>query len=197
MYLHFGIDHLLGQQFPQKFSMFGARKKDGLYPYSEKFEGGERTRWGFGAQGWRAIQAFHEMIAASARVGQSVIFDHLTFVDPPVLQDCVERFAGLPVLFVAVKPPREALVDRISHRTATEDTVPPGLAELGLDGAAIARALHALTPWFYDASYVNDCYDLVIDTTKHNPVEVCELIERRLAEGPGTAFDTLRTRFAG
>jgi hypothetical protein len=43
--------------------------------------------------------------------------------------------------------------------------------------------------------YANDCYDLEIDTLKHSEEEVCQLIEQRLARGPGTAFDLLRARF--
>lgn len=196
MYLHFGIDNLMGALFPPKFSIFGDRTEDGVFTCPEGPVANQRVRWNFGSAGWRAVVAFHEMIAACARAGQSVILDHLATIDPPVLQDCALRFAGLPVLLVAVKPPREILEDRIAIRSASEGAVPPGLSEAaGVDGAMIADRLRALNAWFYDAVYANDCHDLVVNTNENTPEQVCEMIERRLAEGPGTAFDILRQRF--
>jgi chloramphenicol 3-O-phosphotransferase len=59
----------------------------------------------------------------------------------------------------------------------------------------IIDRLDRLRPWFYDAVYANDIYDLQIDTVEHGPDEVCTIIEGRLAQGPGTAFDALRRRY--
>jgi hypothetical protein len=46
----------------------------------------------------------------------------------------------------------------------------------------------------YDEAYANECCDLLIDSSAYNPEEVCEQIEQRLRQGPGTAFATLRDR---
>ena len=68
---------------------------------------------------------------------------------------------------------------------------------LGEDAARkIIDRLTRLRPWFYEEVYRNDVSDLVVDTSVHGPEDVCAMIEARLAEGPGTAFDTLRERFA-
>jgi hypothetical protein len=65
----------------------------------------------------------------------------------------------------------------------------------GPDGVQkLADELAASVPWFYEHAYANDIYDLEIDTEALGPDEVCERIEARLTEGPGTAFETLRQR---
>jgi hypothetical protein len=60
----------------------------------------------------------------------------------------------------------------------------------------IIDRLNRLRPWFYQAVYANECYDLEIDTVKYSPEEVCTSIEERLKAGPGTAFEHLRARYA-
>jgi hypothetical protein len=64
-----------------------------------------------------------------------------------------------------------------------------------LSPKAIGEMLRRVTPWYYQAAYQNDCFDLVVDSAKFTPDEVCEQIERRMAQGPGTAFDKLRARY--
>ena len=194
-YLVFGIDNLAGIITPPKFTYFGDRTREGWYTLPENPDDPDGPlRSDFGDFGWAGIHALHEMVAAASHSGANVIMDHLMWVDPPILQDCIWRFEGLPVLFVAVKPPRDVLM----HRQDTRSTdIPDQLAEELGDSPqqVIAATMKKLIPWYYDVSYKNDCYDLIIDTTKHDPEEVCDLIEQRLAEGPGTAFDTLRSRF--
>ncbi|WP_071888508.1 phosphotransferase-like protein [Mycolicibacterium fortuitum] len=197
-YLMFGIDNLLGGMLHGKYSMFGEYAKDGMYVSPENADDPESdVRADFGEVGWSAIRAFHEMIAAASRAGQNVVVDHLMFVDPPILQDCIWRLAGLPVLFVAAKPPFEVLMDRLATRTVDiPETMDDVAGQIENDAAlTIAKTMQKLTPWFYKASYANDCYDLVIDTDAHNPDEVCRRIESRLEEGPGTAFESLRARY--
>ena len=58
-----------------------------------------------------------------------------------------------------------------------------------------SERLTRLRPWFYDAVYANELYDLTIDTSCHAPEEVVAMIETRMAEGPGTAFEQLRARY--
>ena len=195
-YLAFGVDIFLGQVLPIKFSMWGNRTKEGWYYFPTNPDDPEsEVQSGFGEVAWGAFNAMHDMIAAASNAGQNIIVDHILFEDPPVLRDCVCRLEGFPVLFVTVKPPREALMERLATR---EVVMPEELGKLIGETAfeETAKLMQRMTPWFYDAVYKNDCYDLVIDTTQHNPAEVCDLIQQRLDEGPGTAFDTLRDRYS-
>lgn len=113
--------------------------------------------------------------------------------DPPVLQDCVRRFDSLPVLLVTLKPAYDVLSGRVAHRTI--DKRLPAAEIYGDEGLRLAvEKLNRLRPWFYDSVYANDACDLEIDTVRYNPEEVCDLIEQRLAAGPGTSFEVLRRR---
>lgn len=195
-WLLYGIDHFMAGTFPAKFGHHGPRCHEGVYahPIDEADPEGP-LRWSFGENGRRAFAAFHEWVASASREGCNIIVDHLTMLDPPLLQDCVARLQGLPVLFVSLKPPFEVLMERVANRQM-DKKLPT--AELGADDPVrrILERLTRLRPWFYDAVYANDCYDLQIDTEAHDPEAVCDMIQRRLAEGPGTAFDQLRQRFA-
>ena len=194
-YLMVGIDQLMGAMLPVKFSMYGDRSKEGMYflPQNPDDPDGP-IQADFGPVSWQAFAAFHDMIAAASRAGQNVVADHIMFLEPAVLQDCIWRLQGVPVLFVAVKPPKDVLFKRLAERMVE---LPEQYADqLGKTARQqLAEKMQKMMEWFYQAAYENDCYDLVIDTTKNNPDEVCELIEQRLAEGPGTAFETLRARY--
>jgi chloramphenicol 3-O-phosphotransferase len=193
-WLLYGIDHFLSGTFPSKFGHHGPRSREGVYahPVDENDPHGP-LRWSFGENGQRAFQVFHEWIAAASRQGCNIIVDHLVLIDPPLLQDCIWRMQDLPVLFVALRPSFEVLMERVTNRKM-DKKLP---SELGKDDAVarIVERLNRLRPWFYEASYANDCYDLQIDTETHSPEEVCDQIEQRLAAGPGTAFETLRARY--
>jgi chloramphenicol 3-O-phosphotransferase len=185
-YLMFGMDLLVGTLFPAKYTMFGEKKAEGYTP----------TR--YGPMCMQALEAMHAMIAAAARVGQNMVVDHLTFLDPPVLQDCIWRMADVPVLFVCLKPSRDVLEKRLLERQV--DVVPAPIME-AMAGAgpeimkAMGEELAAATPWFYEHAYANDRYDLELDSSSMSPDEVCERIEARLRQGPGTAFAALRDRY--
>ena len=183
-WLLFGIDHFLSGSFPARYSHHGP---DAGQP-------GGTLRWSFGDQGWRAMRTYHEWIAAASRQGCNIIADHLLMTDPPVLQDCVWRFEGLPVLLVTLKPSRDVLADRVANRIM--DKRLPAAEIYGDEGLRRAvEKLNRLRPWFYDSVYANDACDLEIDTVRHAPEQVCDLIEQRLAEGPGTSFEALRRRY--
>jgi chloramphenicol 3-O-phosphotransferase len=193
-WLLFGIDHFLAGTFPAKFGHHGPRSREGIYahPVDERHPDGP-LRWSFGEHGTRAMRTLHEWVAAASREGCNIILDHLMMIDPPVLQDCIWRMKDLPVLFVSLKPPFEVLMERVANRVM-DKKLPTDL--LGEDTVKrILDRLGRLRPWFYEAVYANECYDLEIDTEKHGPEEVCRRIELRLAEGPGTAFDALRARY--
>ena len=111
----------------------------------------------------------------------------------PVLADCAWRLAGPPVLLVTLKPPFEVLERRVAERQM-DKKMPVDL--LGEDAARkIIDRLTRLRPWFYESVYANTIADLTIDTSVHGPDDVCAMIEARLAEGPGAAFERLRKAF--
>jgi len=193
-WLLYGIDHFLAGTLPAKFGHHGPRSREGIYahPIDAKNPDGP-LRWSFGDNGTRAFQTLHEWVAAASRRGCNIVLDHLMMIDPPVLQDCIWRLEDLPVLFVSLKPPFEVLMERVATRRM-DKKMPTDL--LGEDAIKrIVDRLNRLRPWFYEAVYANDIYDLEIDTVKHAPEEVCALIEQRLAQGPGTAFEQLRARY--
>jgi chloramphenicol 3-O-phosphotransferase len=193
-WLLYGIDSFMAAAFPAKFSHHGSRAGEGVYAHlvDESRPGGP-LRWSFGDDGERAFRTLHEWVAAASRQGCNIIIDHLMMVDPPVLQDAIWRMKDLPVLFVALKPPYEVLEQRVATRKMGNKT------SNNLSDEAVKRIvdrLNRLRPWFYQAVYANECYDLEIDTVKYSPEEVCTLIEERLNAGPGTAFEHLRARYA-
>ena len=120
-YLMLGMDLLLGSMIPGKYTIFGEQKDEGYYGL------------GWGPVGWKAIEAMHEMIAGAARSGQNMVVDHLMFIDPPILQDCIWRLADLPVLFVNLRPSRDVLERRVTERKIE---LPPQMVEAvgGPDG---------------------------------------------------------------
>jgi chloramphenicol 3-O-phosphotransferase len=139
----------------------------------------------------------HAMIAAASRTGQNMMVDHLMFLDPPVLQDAVWRMVDVPVLFVNLKPSRDVLKHRVTNRkiSVIPEPIQEALAAAGPDIiAALGNQLGAATPWFYEHAYANDIFDLELDSSAMAPEQVCEKVEARLREGPGTAFARLRKR---
>ena len=193
-WLLYGIDHFLAGTFPAAFGHHGPRSREGIYAHPVDATNPDGPlRWSFGENGVRAFQALHEWLAATARAGCNIIFDHLLMSDPPVIQDIVWRLEGLPVLLVTLKPPFEVLERRVAER-AMDKKLPVDI--LGEDAAAkIVDRLTRLRPWFYEAVYANEISDLEIDTGRHGPDAVVALIEARRAEGPGTAFEQLRARW--
>jgi chloramphenicol 3-O-phosphotransferase len=194
-WLLYGIDHFMSATFPAKFGHHGPRSREGIYahPIDEDHSNGP-LRWSFGEHGTRAFHALHEWIAAASRAGCNIVLDHLLTTDPPLLQDCIWRLKDLPVLFVSLKPPFEVLQQRVANRKM-DKKLPTDVLDPNDVMRIVIDRLNRLRPWFYEAVYANDCCDLQIDTNDHSPDAVCELIERRLTRGPGTAFETLRGRY--
>jgi chloramphenicol 3-O-phosphotransferase len=193
-WLLYGIDHFMAGTFPAQFGHHGPHSHEGVYAHPvDPAQPDGALRWSFGEHGTRAFRTLHEWAAAASRQGCNILLDHLMMIDPPILQDCIWRLQGLPVLFVSLQPPFEVLMQRIANRKMTK-RMPTDL--LGEDAMKrIVDRLDRLRPWFYEAVYANDCYDLIIDTVEHSPEAVCALIEQRLAQGPGTAFQQLRARY--
>ena len=182
-YLMFGMDLLVGTLVPAKYTMFGEKKEEGYQPTS------------YGPVCMKALEAMHAMVAAASRAGQNMVVDHLMFLDPPVLQDCIWRMEDVPVLFVNLRPSREVLEKRVKERQIDVIPLPiqEAMAAAGPDIiSALGEQLSQAVPWFYEHAYANDIYDLELDSSSMSIDEVCEKIEARLAEGPGTAFAQLR-----
>ena len=199
-YLLFGIDHFLALNYPAKFSHHGPRSIEGIHshpidendPANLDKEG--PLRWSIGPEGWRGFHVMHEWVATASRAGCNIVLDHLMMSDPPLLQDCVWRMRDLPVLFVNLKPPYEVLAERVANRKMNKRN--PAKDVHGEDAVAKSiEKLNRLRPWFYETVYANDVYDLEVDSSEFSVEQVCEKIEARLAEGPGTAFEALRRKW--
>ena len=193
-WLLYGIDHFLSGTLPAKFGHHGPRASEGIYAHPvNEADPDSPLRWSFGPKGEAAFRTLHGWVATAAREGCNVVLDHLAMTDPPVLQDLIWQLEGLPVTFICLKPSYEVLSARIANRTMDK---PMPVDLLGEDVVKkIIDRLDRLRPWFYEAVYANDIYDMVIDTEANGPEAVVGMIEARLTEGPGTAFDQLRERY--
>ncbi|MFA7603230.1 MAG: AAA family ATPase [Novosphingobium sp.] len=190
-WLLYGIDHFLAGTQPAQYGHHGSRSREGIHAEpADPADPDGPLKWNLGPKGVQAFATLHEWIAAAARQGCNIVFDHLLMTGTPVLADCIWRLQGLPVLLVTLKPPYEVLEQRVAERQMTKK-LPVDL--LGEDAARkIVDRLTRLRPWFYESVYGNEIADLEIDTSRHDVDEVCAMIEARLAEGPGTAFERLR-----
>ena len=190
-WMRYGIDDFLRSTFPPQFGHHGPFAERGFCARPVDANEPEGTlRWEFGEEGWAAFHSFHEWIAASSRQGCNIIVDHLLLTDPPVLTDLARRLDGLPALLVTLKPDFDVLMQRIETRVV--GNAQPAAKMHGEDGIRIGRErLNRLRPWFYASIYANEVNDVLIDTVANTPEQVCDLIEERLAAGPGQAFATL------
>src|ERR1700712_2171391 len=116
-WLQFGIDHLMANIYPPKYGHHGPHAREGIFaePLNDSDPDGA-LRWRFGENGTRAFAIFHEWIAAASREGANIVVDHLMMTGPPVLEDCIWRLEGLPVLLVSLKPPYDVLSQRVASR---------------------------------------------------------------------------------
>ncbi len=189
-WLLYGIDFFLGSAFPKKFGHHGERNREGYYAYPIDEQDPEgNQRWGFGEKGTQGFAVYHEWIAAASRQGCNIIVDHILVQDPPILQDCIWRLKGLPVLLVTLKPDYDVLMERLTNRDIGNRFNSVSTSE---QVKKSKERLQRLRPWFYEAVYKSECSDLEIDTVEHEPEAVCQMIEQRLEDGSGTAFEELR-----
>ncbi len=133
--------------------------------------------------------ALYESIAAHCRLGLNVVADvghHDSYAVPQrILPDCARRLDGLPVLFVGVRCPVEAIMARRNEGQAgREDTYVKGSADDPVPSPVLLwqREVH-----------IPGAYDLEVDTATLSPVECAEAIRRRLEGGVGplTAFQRI------
>jgi len=191
LWLHFGIDLVLGKLVPRKFIDGGRCSDEGVHSIPDDPDDPDGP-WhlDMGRYGLPVIRSFHRMAAAAAKSGQNLVIDHIATVEPPILQDCVEVFAGLPVYFVALKPPPEVSPRRIDERLET--LVPT----LGREHAVRnSEAKKKVARWLYEQIFAHDCFDLVVDSERFGPEEVAGQIMAQMGECQGTAFAELARRF--
>jgi chloramphenicol 3-O phosphotransferase len=134
--------------------------------------------------------ALYESIAAHSRLGLNVVVDvghHDEYSQPLfVLADCARRLAGLPVLFVGVRCPLDAIMQR---RNA---------GQVGREGVYLTGTLTDPIPppirrW-QCAVHRPGVYDLEVDTSLLTSAECAAVIRDRLRDGPaGSAFARLAT----
>ncbi len=133
--------------------------------------------------------ALYDSIAAHAGLGLNVVADVGHHQDAPgpgvVLADCARRLAGLPVLFVGVRCPLEAIMQR---RNAGQ----PGREGDYLTGSPADPIPDSVRRWQVEV-HTPGVYDLEVDTSRLTPTQCAALVLERLRlEGSGqTAFEHL------
>ena len=120
------------------------------------------------------VSGLHRSVAALAQAGNNILVDHL-LQDDGSLEECVENWVGLDVLFVGVKCPLEVVEEREKKR---------GNRTIGTARSQSER-VHA-----------HGLYDLEIDTSRHNVddcvARIIALIDDKRKE---SAFHELAKRF--
>ena len=190
VWLHFGIDLFLGKIVPRKFVDGSARSAEGVHgaPDDPDIPDGP-WHLDMGIHGLGFVRAFHRMAAAAAREGQNLVIDHIATLDPPLLQDCVEVFEGLPVWFVALKPPPATSPRRLDERLETV------AASLGREHAVRnSEAKKRVAASLFESIFRHDLFDQVIDTEIHPPDAVVDLILQHMGHCRGEAFPELARR---
>lgn len=134
----------------------------------------------------RLYAALYDSIAAHSRLGLNVVTDvghHDAYSRPlNVLPDCAKRLACLPVLFVGVRCPIEAILQRRAAGAAD------GIYVAGSDEDPMPRPVRL----WQEEVHRPGIYDLEIDTSQLGPEACAEAIRQRLIAGPEpTAFQRL------
>ncbi|MEZ5668676.1 MAG: chloramphenicol phosphotransferase [Alphaproteobacteria bacterium] len=133
--------------------------------------------------------ALYDSIAAHSRQGLNVVADvghHDAYSRPlGILPACARRLAGLPVLFVGVRCPIDAIVRRRNAgqpgRATRYETVAPG-----------EPVPETILGW-QRAVHDPGIYDMEVDTGALDPAACADAIRRRLKQGipRPTAFERL------
>ncbi|MDX8517644.1 chloramphenicol phosphotransferase CPT family protein [Mesorhizobium dulcispinae] len=126
----------------------------------------------------RLYAALYDSIAAHSRLGLNVVTDvghHDAHSGPlDILPDCARRLDGLPVLFVGVRCPIEAILQRRAA-SATDGTY-----VTGSDEDPIPRPVRL----WQEEVHKPSIYDLEVDTSWLGPQACAEAIRQRLLAGP-------------
>lgn len=191
LWLHFGVDTMLGTLVPRKFVDGGTRAGESLHMAPDDPADPEGpAHMSFGRQGAALIDTYHRMVRTAVENGQRVILDHVATMTPPILPDLVERFRDLPTLFVALRPPQAILGTRIAGRIADVEKV-LGKEQAARNNAGTQRASEFIAREIFR----HDCFDMVLDTGALPPAEVAQAILARVESGmPGDALVRLANR---
>lgn len=193
LWLHFGVDTMLGTLVPRKFVDGGPRGEEGIHMAPDDPADPEGpAHMSFGKYGGGLIDAYHRMVRSAVESGQRVIIDHVATMSPPILPDLVARFRDLPTLFVALKPPQDILGTRIEGRIADVEKV-LGKEQAARNNAGTRRASEFVAREIFR----HDCFDLVLDTGELSSTEVAGAILARVENGPpGDALERLAARLS-
>lgn len=119
------------------------------------------------------ISGLHQSVAALAHAGNNVIVDHL-LQDKGALEECVEKWVGLDVLFVGVKCPLKVAEQREKKR--------------GNRNIGTARSQ-------FEIVHAHGLYDIEIDTSKLTVDECVTRIMELVYDKPKeSAFQELASR---
>lgn len=125
--------------------------------------------------------ALYDSVAACSRLGLNVAVD-VGHYDAAILADAAERLDGLPVLFVAVRCPLEAIMDR--RRAAEGGRYVTSTEEDDIPAPVLRWQREVHGDW---------AYDLDLDTSQLSPAECANAIKERLRSGARPqAFAQLR-----
>jgi len=152
-YLHMALDQFR-DGMPAKFrglnSPAGSPGAEGLNVVPVSDCRGRHTAVQFGSIGKQMLHGMRRAIATMAREGTNVIIDDI-ILEPAFLDDYLQVFDGLYVLFVGVRCPREVIQARENSR--------PGR----FPGTAIGH---------FDVCHAHGLYDVEVDTAVDLP-RVC------------------------
>lgn len=192
LWLHFGVDTMLGTLVPRKFVDGGLRGEEGIHMTpDDPADPDGPAHMSFGKYGGGLIDTYHRMIRTAVENGQRVIIDHVAMMDPPILPDLVARLKDLPTLFVALRPPQHILGRRIEGRIAEVEKV------LGKEQAARNnQGTRRASEFVAREIFRHDLFDMVLDTGALAPADVARAILQRVENGPpGDALRRLGERF--
>lgn len=126
------------------------------------------------------VASYAAMYAAARSFSESgvgVVVDvghHDAYSQPlSILRHSAQQLAGLPLLFVGIRCPADVLVARRRGTWGDEPT-----------GEAFARVQR-----WEEAVHRPGIYDVEVDTSVMSPEQCADAIDRRRAQGPGTAFE--------
>jgi chloramphenicol 3-O-phosphotransferase len=180
LWLHFGVDTMLGTLVPRKFVDGGERGEEGMHMApDDPADPGGPAHMSFGRYGGGLIDTYHRMVRAAVENGQKIVMDHVATMDPPILPNLVARFGDLPALFIALRPPQAILGERIEGRIAEVEKV-LGKEQAARNNAGTKRASEFVAREIFR----HDCFDMVLDTGKLSPAEAADAILERVANGP-------------
>ncbi len=129
--------------------------------------------------------ALYESIAAHSRLDLNVVVDighHDSYSTPlNILQDCLRRLEGLPVIFVGVRCPLEVILER--RRTSPEGSYLAPAPGEGVPDPILRWQTEVHKPGIYD---------MEVDTSRQSPKECAENIRTYLLSyRPVSALDRI------